>query len=551
MLYIHSRHRVLLAIVSALLLAAGVLLLTARLAAADSANTLLEAVKRGDRAAVRKLIAQKPNVNAPEPDGTTPLHWAVRSGDREMTGILLRAGARATTPNRYGVTPLRLAAINGSAPLIDALLEAGASPDSTNAEGETTLMTAARAGSVDAVRLLAKRGANVNAREDWFGETALMWAAAENHADVVRTLVSLGADLNARSADKEPPVLEFPQSGGPNMPFPRGGWTALMYAAREGAIDSARALVELGADMNVTALPQTDVALTPQIRQNAGKVGTTAMVYAIINAHFDLAAMLAEKGADPNIEDTSGMAALYAAVEWNTLQWVQSRPAPIFRDRLDGAGLVKVLLAHGANPNATLKAAPIKISLDPGATLNFGRGTTPLMRAARTNDVDSMRHLIDGGADVNAALPDGTTVLMIAAGQGLQGPRGDGPRIRVPTEAGAVEAVRLLVDKGAKVNATSTQGATALHAAVNRGDGVVRLLVERGADLTAKNKFGQTPLDAAAGGGGGRRGGGPPSPAREKTAALLRQLMTERGIPIPPPAATPAPVTLPRPAAGQ
>jgi ankyrin repeat protein len=257
-------------------------------------------------------------------------------------------------------------------------------------------MTAARAGSVESVRLLASRGANVNAREDWFGETALMWAAAENHAGVVKALVALGADVNARSMHKEPPVLEFPQSGGPNMPFPRGGWTALMYAAREGAIDAARALVELGADLNVVALPQTDVVLTDPVRKNADTVGTTALVYAIINAHFDLAAMLVEKGADPNIEDTSGMAALYAAVEWNTLQWVQSRPAPIFRDTIDGAGLVKVLLAHGANPNATLKAAPIKISLDPGATLNFGRGATPLMRAARTNDVDSMRHLLDG-----------------------------------------------------------------------------------------------------------------------------------------------------------
>jgi len=546
MLHIQSRHRFLVAVVSAVLLVVGLLLLTTTLVGADTGNALLEAVKSGDRAAVRKLISQRVNVNATEPDGTTSLHWAVRAGDREMTGMLLRAGAKPTTPNRYGVTPLRLAALNGSAPLIDALLEAGANPDSTNAEGETVLMTAARVGGVDAVRLLAKRGANVNAREDWFGETALMWAAAENHADTVRALVSLGADINARSASKEPPVLEFPQSGGPNMPFPRGGWTALMYAAREGAIDAARALVELKADMNVVALPQTDVALTPQIRQNAGTVGTTALVYAIINAHFDLAAMLVEKGADPNVEDTSGMAALYAAVEWNTLQWVQSRPAPIFRDTLDGAGLAKVLLAHGANPNATLKAAPIKISLDPGATLNFGRGTTPLMRAARTNDVDSMRYLIDGGADVNAALPDGTTVLMIAAGQGLGATRGDGPRIRVPTEAGAVDAVRLLLDKGAKVNATSTQGATALHAAVNRGDSVVRLLVERGADLTAKNKFGQTPLDAVSGAGGGfgRRGGGPagpPSPARQATAALLRQLMAERGIPEPAPASAPAP----------
>ena len=132
-------------------------------------------------------------------------------------------------------------------------------------------------------------------------------------------------------ATVEPPVLEFPKSGGPNMPFPRGGWTPLMYAAREGALDAARALVELGANLNVVALPQTDVALTDAVRKAADTVGTTALVYAIINAHFDLAAMLIDEGANPNIVDTSGMAALYAAVEMSTLQWVQSRPAPIWK----------------------------------------------------------------------------------------------------------------------------------------------------------------------------------------------------------------------------
>ena len=499
---------------------------------AGSEAPLLTAVKQRDHAAVRRLITQRIDVNGAEPDGTTALHWAVRADDREMASILIAAGARPTTANRYGITPLGLAAGNGSATLIEVLLDAGVSPESANAEGETALMTAARAGSVPAVRLLASRGANVNAREQWFGETALMWASAENHADVVRALASLGAEVNGRSRNIEPPVLEFPKSGGPNMPFPRGGWTPLMYAAREGALDAARALVELGADLNVVALPQTDVALTEAVRKAADTVGTTALIYAIINAHFDLAAMLIDAGADPNIVDTSGMAALYAAVEMSTLQWVQSRPAPIWKDTLDAAGVVKRLLAHGADPNAKLSAAPIKISLDPGATLNFGRGATSLMRAARTNDVEVMRLLLDAGADPSITQADGTTVLMIAAGQGLGAPRGDGPRIRVPTEVGAVEAVRLLLDRGVPINATSNSGNTALHAAVTRGDSIVKLLAERGADLNAKNKAGLTPLDLALGGGGGRRGGGQP---RETTAALLRQLMATA-----PSAATPA-----------
>ena len=495
-----------------------------------SATPLTDAVKAGDRAAVKSQLAKHADVNAAEPDGTTALHWAVRADDRETVAALLKHGATATATNRYGVTPIHLAATNGSAAVVRMLLDAGAKPDTANPEGETALMTAARAGSVDTVKLLASRGANVNARESWFGETALMWAAVENHADVVRTLISLGADVNARSTVLEAPELEFPKSGGPNMPFARGGWTPLMYAAREGSIDAARALLDLKADPNLVALPQTtDISLTDDIKQGIDKhVGTSALVYAIINAHFDLAAMLLDRGADPNIADHTGMAALYAAVEWNTLQWVQSRPAPIWKDTLDGTALIKTLIEHGANPNATLVSAPPKISLDPGATLGFAKGATPLMRAARTNDVGAMRVLLDAGADPKATLPDGTTVLMIAAGQGLGPLRGEGPRIRVPTEEGAVQAVGLLLDRGVSINATNNAGNTALHSAVSRGDRVVKFLVERGADLHAKNKAGFTPLDIAQGSGGR---GGRAAVVRESTATLLRQLGAEAAAP--------------------
>jgi ankyrin repeat protein len=501
-----------------------VVTLAAAVHAIETSTPLIEAVKAGDPSAVRLLLKRRVDVNQTEPDGTSALHWAVRNDHREAVTLLLKSGAKPDPANRYGVTPLQLAATNGSVAVVRLLLDAGASPGTANGEGETVLMTAARAGSVDVVRLLASRGADVNARESWFGETALMWAAAENHADVVRALAASGAEVDARSRVVAAPELEFPKSGGPNMPFARGGWTPLMHAAREGAIDAARALVDLGADPNLVALPQTtDVSLTDEIRQGIGKhIGTTALVYAIINAHFDLAALLLDHGADPNLADHTGMAALYAAVEWNTLQWVQSRPAPIWRDRLDGVGLVERLLAHGADPNATLRSTPPKISLDPGATLNFGKGATPLMRAARTNDVAAMRVLLEWGADPWATLPDHTTLLMIAAGQGLGALRGEGPRIRVPTEEGALQAVQLFLDLGLPVDAANDAGNTALHASVSRGDRVVKLLAAQGADLNAKNKAGFTALDLALGAGGRRGGRGV---VRESTAALLRQLM--------------------------
>jgi uncharacterized protein len=503
-----------------------VLTLTTGLLSAEGDPPLVDAVKRGDHASVRAQLRARADANQAGADGTTALHWAVQANDLELVTMLLRAGADGKAANRYGLRPITLAAMNGNAKAIDALLAAGADPNTSTAEGEPVLMTASRTGTVEAVKLLIGRGADVNAREKWFGETALMWAAAENHADAVRVLVESGAAIDARSTVVDAPVLEFPRSGGPNSPFPRGGWTALMFAARDGAIDAASTLADLGADLNAAALPQTDVPMKPEeiAAAQAGNIGTSALVFAIINVHYELAAMLLEKGADPNVVDGAGMGALYAAVDMDSLQWVQGRPAPILSDRLDGVDLVKLLLAKGADPNARLKSRPLKRHHDAGSTLNFGEGTTPLIRAARTNDVPVMKALLDGGADPFLTLPDRTTALMIAAGQGYGGLRGEGIRIVVPTPDGAVEALALLLDRGLDVDAFNTAGNTALHAAIGRGDDVVKFLASRGASLNLKNKAGFTPLDLALGKGGrGGRGG----VVRESTAALLQQLIEE------------------------
>jgi ankyrin repeat protein len=509
-------------------------------------SPLVEAVKRGDVATVRQLARSKAAVNAAEADGTTALHWAVQSNSLELVTLLLRAGANVKTPNRYGVPPITLAAMNGSAAVVGALLEAGADANTITTAGEPVLLTAARTGDLATVQTLLKRGAQVNSREQWFGETALMWAASENHADVVKALAAAGGDVNARSTVLDTPVLEFPRSGGPNSPFPRGGWTPLMFAARQGSTEAAMALVEAGANLNAVALPETDVTLKPEEMTSADRgVGTSALVFAIINAHYDLAVKLLEKGADPNVTDLAGMGPLYAAVDMNSMQWIQGRPQPILTDSIDAPEVVRALLAKGANPNARLKRPPLKRHHDAGTTLNFGEGTTPLMRAARTNDVTVMKILLDNGADPFLTLPDRTNTLMLAAGQGWNGVRGEAVRIVVPTPEGAVEAVKLLLERGMDIDAFNSAGNTALHGAVGRGDAVVKFLASQGATLNHRNKAGFTPLDMALGQGGGRGGRG--GVVRESTAALLRQLMKDAGI-----AETPRPAgaqPAPRPAA--
>jgi ankyrin repeat protein len=517
-----------------------VVLAVAGLSAAGPAPSLVDAVRRGDRDAVRALLRARADVNKPEAAGTTALHYAVQADALDLVTLLVRAGANVKAANRYGVQPITLAATNGSAKVLGALIEAGADPNTRTEAGEPVLLTAARTGNVETVQSLISRGADVKAREQWFGETALMWAASHNHAAVVKTLIAAGAEVNARSTVLEAPVLEFPRSGGPNSPFPRGGWTALMFAARDGAMDAAVALADAKADLNAVALPETDIPLKGDELTSADRgVGTSALVFAIINSHFDLASMLLDKGADPNVADLSGMGALYAAVDMNSLQWTQGRPAPIFLDRLDAIDLVKKLLAKGANVNARLKRLPLKRHHDAGTTLNFGEGTTPLMRAARTNDVAVMKVLLGAGADPFMTLPDRTTTLMLAAGLGYNGLRGEGIRIVVPTPEGAVEACTLLLDRGVDVNAFNTAGQTALHAAVGRGEPVIQLLASKGATLF-KNKAGLTALDIANGAGGrGGRGG----VVRDGAATLLKKLYPTATASAVPAAARPTPQT--------
>jgi ankyrin repeat protein len=486
------------------------------LSAAENNIRLVDAVKAGNREAVRGLLKQRVDVNAPEPDGMTPLHWAVRADDLQTAQLLIRAGANVKVASRYGITPLSLAATNGSATLADALLKAGADPNSTLPEGETVLMTAARTGNAAAVKLLVAHGARVDARENWQGQTAVMWAASQNNAGAVKALAELGADLNATSKVLSFPEFKWETSGMVVTVLPRGGWTALMYAARDGAIDAARALADAKADLNLT---------DPD--------GTTALVLAIINAHFDTAAALLEKGADPNVADQTGMAALYAAVDMHTLGPMLSRPAPKLVDSIDAADLVRLLLARGADPNARLKRPIIGRHHTPTGDASLGEHTTPLARAAKSNDLRVMRMLLDAGADPTLTLKDRTTVLMIAAAGGAVVGAYAGA---IPvTEATSLEAIKLCVEKGVDVNAFNANGQTAVHLAATRGaNSIIKYLAERGAKLDMKNKQGRTPLDIALGaGGGGRRGGGGGGrgggQGNQATAALLNELLAQGG----------------------
>jgi ankyrin repeat protein len=472
---------------------------------------VIEAVKAGNRDAVRLLLKGSPTgANAAEADGTTGLHWAVRADDLETVRLLLRSGADAKAMNRYGVSPLSLAAMNGNPAVIEALLGAGADPNASLSDGQTMVMIAARTGAPEAIAMLAAHGANVNARESVLGENALIWAAAENHPAAIRALVSRGADVNARSNALTFPRRDFGDGkSGRFTVLPRGGWTPVMYAARQDANGAVRALAEAGADLNLT---------DPD--------GTNALTLAIINAHYDAAALLLDLGTDPNVPDVKGMAALYAAVDMHTLDETPGRPEPKVSGTLDSLGAISALLAHGANPDAQLQA-PILERVHNNGDPGLGGGATALMRAAKKADVATMQLLLDHGANPNVRNKNAATAILFAAGLGGMARFAEYDQKR-GTEADMIEAVKLCLDRGADINAADDSGQTALHmAAAQRGDDFVRFLVRSGAALDATDKQGRTPLDVALGVGGGRGRGRAQPVVRDGTVSLLRQLMAD------------------------
>jgi ankyrin repeat protein len=460
---------------------------------ADAAN----AAESKNTDALKTLVKQRADVNAAQPDGTTALHWAAHWNDAEAVSLLLRAGANVKAVNRYGATPLSEAVVSGNAAMIEALLNAGASPKTLTSENaETVLMTAARAGNVDAVRILLDRGADVNARETYKGQTALMWAASESHPEVVKLLMAHGADWKVRSVDREtkPPRLSAASS---ISPIARGGFTALLFSAREGDIESAKAMLDGGADINYGDIDNT-----------------TALVVGIMNKQFSFAKFLLDRGADVNIVDAAGRTALYAIVDIRNEDW-STLPNRKAEDSLPSLEILKQILARNPNVDAALtRPLPGRSGMDSGDT-SLGAGSTPLMRAARSGDAAAMRLLLAKGANAKLTTRDGNTALLFAAGVGYRDKNTRG------SEAEAVEAVKVAMETGLDLNAENTRGETALDGAAGRGaDLIVQFLVDRGAKINAKSKQGYTPLDYAM----GKAVVGQLPVPHESTVALIRKL---------------------------
>lgn len=461
------------------------LLLPSSVSAAD--QRLADAVKRQDTAAISALLKQRVDVNAPQPDGTTAIHWAVHHDAVATVEALIRAGANVNAATDAGVTPLWVACTsNARVSIVRLLVGAGAEPSVAPDTGETPLMWCARTNAVDAMKALVARGADVNAREKSSGQTALMWAVAARHPEVARMLLEAGADPRARSnvttelVYKGYRFITSPPAHAKGIieTVKRGGFTPLLFAAQQGDQQSAELLLAAGADVN-----------------DADASGASVLVVAAHSGHGPLAQMLLERSADPNAAG-AGYTPLHAAVLRGDL------------------ALVRALLARGADPDTVLAAGtPVrKYGVDYALSAAW-IGATPYWLAAKFAESEIMRSLAAAKADTRRPIPDGTTPLMATLmSTPAQGDRRERFRTEVQMAAAAptqdaetLAAATTAMELGADVRAASNTGDTALHLAATRGAlPVIELLVSAGAPLDAKNKQGHTPLAAAA----SRRGPG-------------------------------------------
>jgi len=553
-------------------------------------SEVADAVMRGDQAAVQKLLQQHADVNAPQADGATALHWAVFNSDRATVDLLLRAGANPKAANRDGSTPLWLACINGDAPIIAALLDAGASANEQLPLGRTPLMVASRTGNVNAIKVLLDHGADVNAKETLRGTTALMWAADEGHAAAIQLLVQHGADIKARSDAAErgrgpalgksadprkavaalaaalaagiptpqlgavgttgliPIVPDKPGAGrgkgkaaasaaggtaddtddaaaafgfGGRRPAPKdgGGLTPLVYAVRSDDLDSVKALLAAGADVNqVTAY------------------GWSPLLVATQNRYYKLGAFLLEHGADVNLANKGGWTPLYLATDNRN---IESGDYPVRKGDMDHLDFIKLLLDKGANVNARMKDSTETRTVFTNQWLDES-GATAFLRASQSGDIVLMKLLLAHGADPKIDTTLHVTALQVAAGIGwVEGITYEW------SPASTLEAVKMLLDLGLNPNAQADTGRTALHGAAHKGrPDVVQVLVDHGARLDIRD-YGNTdnrgskelavhtwlPVDYA---DGLVRVGVQSAIPHPETGLLIRKLMTAAGLQAPP-----------------
>lgn len=460
-----------------------------------SETLIADAAEQLDFDLISRLLALQVDVNKPQGDGMSALHWAVYHDQPQIVSQLLSAGANVSSTNKFGIAPLTIACQNGSEIVVKLLLRHNADPNTVRDGNEAVLATASRSADTAVVKSLLSAGAAIN-RKDSNGQTALMWAAAAGNSEIVELLLRHDADQTI--------VLD-------------SGFTALFFAVRNGHINVVKQLLSDDTDVN-------QVLQNTKARNNSSSGGMSLLMLAIENAHFELAQFLLEAGADPN-DDRTGFTPLQA------LSWVRKpeigdndrgNPPPRGSGKLTSLAFAKKLVEHGADvnlPKRTNGGRRLRISV---------KGTTPFLCAASTADMDYMQTLIELGADPQVKNTKNQHAVFMAAGID-EGPNADGPG----TAEEHLAAVRFLLELTPyNLDELDANEQTVMHAAAYKSlPKVVHLFDKKGANIhvwNRPNKQGRTPLDISR---GDRPGNFKPD---FDTEVAITEVMQKHNVTIPP-----------------
>jgi uncharacterized protein len=565
-------------------------------AQADGATALHWAVYRDDGESARLLIAAGAKIDAANREGVTPLYMASLYGNASMIEILIGGGADARQKGPHGETMLMLAARNGNPQVIKLLLRAGSDVNAKEPiRGTTALMWAVEQKHPPAVKALLDGGADYKAKSSGAGlprnymamkvNVASVDAAMKRWAEAVKngrtyeqqlafeeangkkvarllpdfknddlpTIAKFIAQAAAQFGVGLDQILEFvgPQVAAAGKDLDElkrlieqqiaeqasaaddtdvivaglvgrggGGLTAMVFAAREGDLESTKLLVSAGADVNQTT-----------------EYGWTPILAAANNRHYKLAAWLVEHGANVNLANKGGWTPLYLATDNRN---IEGGDFPVPKPDMDHLDFIRILLEHGADPNLRCKDDTLTRTI---FTMQwfFEAGATPFIRAAQSGDVELMKLLLAHGADPKLATEFGDTALSTAAGIGWV----EGVTYEHSVKDN-LEAVKMLLDLGLDPNSANKDGRTPLMGAALKGrNDVVQLLVDRGAKLDIRDR-GSRDTDTSVSTNAGHtwqaldyadglvRVGVQSAVTRPETAGLLRKLMTERGLTVPP-----------------
>ncbi len=498
-----------------------------------SAKSLHEATADGDLEQIKLLLAKGSGIDTRSEKGMTPLHLAAREGHKDTVEFLITRGADINV-HGGGAKPVWFAMKSGHRDVVELLIQKGAKV--------LPMKLAACFGDTERVSKLIREGADVNAKGAGKGRTALHWAVAHGHKDTAELLIKNGANVSGRAdtgwtplhvaaQHEQKEMVELLIAHDANVTAKgKGGYTPLSpvtWGKNPVAVAIAALLIDAGADMYAET-----------------NWGESPVVEAVEYNKVELVELFIDKGMDPNRPDSGGWKPLHWAAykgSKEVMQLLLSKGADVNCKDKDGitpiqlainhsgsvrTEVVRLLASHGAEiPSIHLVAylgdiEKVKALINGGADINarWSRFGTPLRTAAAGDQKDVAELLIANGADVSIKDGNGRTPLfwavqngrsnmvemLLAHGADVNGRNrgGNDTALWMACAQGNFEMAEFLLAKGADIQAENDGGWTPLHVATYTGrTKVVELLLSKGAKLTPRSNINETPLHLSIKGG--------------------------------------------------